>query len=502
MKANTYLIVNRYQKSRISDCRPYVILACKRGGSVRKRTKQIVHDVEEEVPMKRRGPYETKKCQIDNCSYTTGGTAARLTGEPLQQIEQFRKSHVPPRNILRFFREQDVGCALSAQKIYNVVAKIKKNIMQVQKGVTRSFIETVRRATYLYNIPLSETAGMSPTGKNFTVATAFMCNEQDTTYRWILQQIKHIYLIKDKEVVQRFVNSSWHKLINEIDEAEYRRKLEVLKSRVWTSEVLHFGVETTNRAESKHSVLKLWLSTCHGDLDTIFLNIDSVIESQIVEIKSSLEISKLKENHMILKKIWLEIKRASEISDDPQSKCGHYLRKSHGLPCACELYHRYQYLLPLVSEDVYIFWRKLEIGVDIPSVHERDLDSEMCDLTYLLEEISTGPISKVREVKAVISPVLPNDPCASMTTLPRLLLPRVDGRPIQQKEIRSTTVLSLYSNMNCTAGMLCIGFISDQQHFIQMREGCPLPPMQVQWQYHRDVSVSGWADPYYERFVE
>ncbi|KAI5654561.1 hypothetical protein M9H77_31748 [Catharanthus roseus] len=32
----------------------------------------------------------------------------------------------------------------------------------------------------------------------------------------------------------------------------------------------------------------------------------------------------------------------------------------------------------------------------------------------------------------------------------------------------STTVLPLYSNMNCTAGMLCIGFISDQQHFIQV----------------------------------
>ncbi|KAI5669313.1 hypothetical protein M9H77_19166 [Catharanthus roseus] len=42
--------------------------------------------------------------------------AARLTDE------QFGKSHVPPRNILRFFREQN--------KIYNLVAKIKKNKMQ------------------------------------------------------------------------------------------------------------------------------------------------------------------------------------------------------------------------------------------------------------------------------------------------------------------------------------------------------------------------------------
>ncbi|KAI5683381.1 hypothetical protein M9H77_04609 [Catharanthus roseus] len=110
--------------------------------------------------------------------YTHGhAQAARLTEEQLKQIEQFRKSHVPPHNILRFLQEQNISCAV----------------------------------------------------------------------------------------------------------------------RVWTSQVLYFGVETTNRAESEHSVLKLWLSICHGDLDTVFLNIDSIIESQIADVKSSLEFSKLKE---------------------------------------------------------------------------------------------------------------------------------------------------------------------------------------------------------------
>ncbi|KAI5668130.1 hypothetical protein M9H77_17983 [Catharanthus roseus] len=48
--------------------------------------------------------------------------------------------------------------------------------------------------TNKYNMPLLEAVGMTPTGKNFTVATAFMCNEQATTYRWVLQQIKHLYI--------------------------------------------------------------------------------------------------------------------------------------------------------------------------------------------------------------------------------------------------------------------------------------------------------------------
>ncbi|KAI5681428.1 hypothetical protein M9H77_02656 [Catharanthus roseus] len=459
MKANTYLILNRYQKSRTADRRPYVTLACEHGAAVRKKMKPIVDDEEEE---------ESKWIQvrIDNCSYTMGGTTIKLTEEQLHQTEQFRKSHVPPCNILRLLREQNVGCTVR----YN--------------GLTQSSIETVRRATY--NMPLLEAVRMTPTGNNFTVATAFMCNEQATTYRWSSLKTK---------IAQRFVDGSWHKLINTIDEAEYRRKLEVLKS----------SVETTKRAESEHSVLKLWLSTCHGDLDTVFLNIDSLIEEKY-GAKSNPMLKNISNTiyHLALKRIWLEIKRAGKISDDPQSKCGHYLRKSHGLSRACELAGRYVHALLLQAEDIYIFWRKLEIGVDILNVHERDMDSEMRDLTSMLEEISMGSISKVREVRLIkgfISPVLPDDPCA---TPPKSRSRRDDGRRIQPKGIRSTTVLPFYSNMDCTTGTLCIEFISDEQHFIQlhMRDGCPLPPMHVQWQYHRDVGVSGWADQYYERIAE
>ncbi|KAI5666289.1 hypothetical protein M9H77_16142 [Catharanthus roseus] len=65
--------------------------------------------------------------------YTHGhAQAAKLTEEQLIQIEQFRKSHVSPRNLLRFFLGTKCGIA---QKIYNVVAKIKKNRMQGQNTI-------------------------------------------------------------------------------------------------------------------------------------------------------------------------------------------------------------------------------------------------------------------------------------------------------------------------------------------------------------------------------
>ncbi|KAI5661875.1 hypothetical protein M9H77_21198 [Catharanthus roseus] len=150
MNAKTYLIITRYQRARTFDHRSYVILACERGGSVKKYRKPIVDDEEEEIPKKRRGSYEAKKC---GCPFKLKGEkmarklaivctqweSARLTEEQLQRTEQFGKSHIPLRNILQFFREQDVGCVVSSQKIYNVVAKIKRNRMQGRNTVEEIF---------------------------------------------------------------------------------------------------------------------------------------------------------------------------------------------------------------------------------------------------------------------------------------------------------------------------------------------------------------------------
>ncbi|KAI5650797.1 hypothetical protein M9H77_36802 [Catharanthus roseus] len=400
IKVNTYLIVTRYLRSRTSDRRSYVTLGCERGGANKPKKKPVLDDEEEEVQVKRGGPYGTKKCgcpfklkgeQMAMCEnwqlfihdwrhnhaigvYSHGhAQTAKLTEEQMIQIEQFRKSHVPHCNILRFFQEQNVGCAVR------------------------------------YNMPLLEVVGMTPTGKNFTVASAFMRNEQATTYRWRIKKMfmrlsyhmlcrrhinqnvlaKLIELIKNEEVASRFINRSWKKLLDEIDEQEYLMKLDALKTkwksrpdflhylfnnwlnpfahkfvRCWTKSHMHFGVETTNRVESEHSVLKLWLSTCHGDLDTVFLNIDSFIE----EFSRTKEKHNAKSNHIFY-------------------ICGHYLRTSHGLPCS--LITRFDYVLPIQLHDIDVFWQTLEIGGPHPSARQQDMDSEICSLTDLLHQIST-----------------------------------------------------------------------------------------------------------------
>ncbi|KAI5654102.1 hypothetical protein M9H77_31289 [Catharanthus roseus] len=190
-------------------------------------------------------------------------------------------------------------------------------------------------------------------------------------------------MIKDEKVVSRFINGTWHKSLNEINEVEYYKRLDNLKMkwhkmrnffyylfhtwlnplthkfvRVWISKVLHFGVETTNQVESEYSVLKLWLSTCHGDLDTVFLNINSDIKGNNI-------------SHLALKKIWVELKKAPKIIDDPKNKPGHYLKTSHGLPCSCKLITRTR------NWGAY------------PVSQEKDMDAEMRDLAFLLDQIST-----------------------------------------------------------------------------------------------------------------
>ncbi|KAI5676769.1 hypothetical protein M9H77_07719 [Catharanthus roseus] len=133
----TYLIINRYRRSRTADRRPYVTLACKRGGAVKKYTKPVVDDEEEKIPIKRRGPYGTKI----SVYHHGNAQAARLTEEQLQQTEQFRKSHVLPHNILRFFREKD-----NRMQGKNTVDEV---LCLSAQRVTRFYTKTVRRATYL-----------------------------------------------------------------------------------------------------------------------------------------------------------------------------------------------------------------------------------------------------------------------------------------------------------------------------------------------------------------
>ncbi|KAI5649637.1 hypothetical protein M9H77_35642 [Catharanthus roseus] len=391
MKAKTYLIINRYQRSRIADRRPYVTPACEREDAVKKTPKPVFDDEEEEVPIKRRGPYGTKKCGCpfklkceqmatsDNWQlFVHDGRHNHKIG--LKQTKQFRNSHVPPH---MFY----------LPKIYNIVAKIKKNKMQGRNTVEEiiylsakgdytvfyrnceesnelsdtviahpTSIAMIRMWPYVlimdttyktnkYNMPLLEAVGMTPTDKNFTVATSFLRNEKGSTYRW-------------------------------------------------------------------SSNVKLLRLRAHW---------------RILSLKKSLS---NRISHWVLKKIWDEIKRAHELSDDAQNKCGHYLGKSHGLPCAGELLSRY------IQRTQWF---------DGPAPEEHWL--EIPDHLYVI--VNTFNFCVVL----------------------------IAG-------LGSTTTLPLYSNSNSPSGTL-----------LQLWDRCPLPPFNLQWEFHRDIQLRSLEEPYSVRIA-
>ncbi|KAI5670627.1 hypothetical protein M9H77_10991 [Catharanthus roseus] len=127
------------------------------------------------------------------------------------------------------------------QKIHNVVAKIKRNRMHGRNTIEEvlhlsaergyivfhrnhednnvlsdivvahpTSIVMIRTWPYVlimdttyktnkYNMPLLECVGMTPTGKNFIVATTFMCNEQAMTYIWGLDNSSVAFWGRDNE---------------------------------------------------------------------------------------------------------------------------------------------------------------------------------------------------------------------------------------------------------------------------------------------------------------
>ncbi|KAI5682932.1 hypothetical protein M9H77_04160 [Catharanthus roseus] len=242
MNAKTYSIITRYQRARPFDRRPYVTLACERGGSVKKYKKPIVDDEEEEIPKKKREPYGTKKC----------GYPFKLKGEQMATSENWqlfihngRHNH----KIAVYSHGHAQSARLTeeySQKIYNVVAKIKRDRMQGRNTVEEVLLLSAERGyTVFYRNGEDSNDSAINEGEPIVVLTdresglmpvideVFSNSYHMLCRRHIDQNVlaKLTEMVKDEEVAQWFVNGSWRKLINELDEVEYQRKLEVLKTR-------------------------------------------------------------------------------------------------------------------------------------------------------------------------------------------------------------------------------------------------------------------------------
>lgn len=250
---------------------------------------------------------------------------------------------------------------------------------------------------------------------------------------------------KNKGVAERFKNGRWRAIMKAPTVRDYDSAVHMMKDSwrsfpavisyveetwlihkemfvdAWTNKVLHFGNTTTCRVESAHAMLKQWLNTSTGALDSVWSKVNKAIESQLTQIRFTLEECRRRKavlhsgfpfnylsgyvSHYCLGKLSGELKRMGELSDQVYDRCGCVLRSTHGIPCACELRTAMDTTTPVSLESVHIFWRTLVIsdGAEIPVLPWTEHPSE--DHRYfrsLVDEVNSSDPAVVRSVALLI----------------------------------------------------------------------------------------------------
>ncbi|XP_012850801.1 PREDICTED: uncharacterized protein LOC105970510 [Erythranthe guttata] len=150
------------------------------------------------------------------------------------KISDLSQSHVPPKKILANLRQNGLGLDAYSKQIYNEKAKLKRlsrgdrTVMQHLIGLLEEHnyykwfrtdetthavtdlmwahpqsVELLSKFPYVllldstyktnqYKLPLLEIVGVTPVGKNFTVAVAFLRHENEDHYTWVLQKLKRL----------------------------------------------------------------------------------------------------------------------------------------------------------------------------------------------------------------------------------------------------------------------------------------------------------------------
>ncbi|KAK9668986.1 hypothetical protein RND81_13G100900 [Saponaria officinalis] len=232
--------------------------------------------------------------------------------------------------------------------------------------------------TNVYKFPLVEMIGMTPTNHNFTIAYAIMEGENKEYYVWMLEKLRSLLL--DGVFPTVIVTDRELGLMNVIPLVfPYSRNLFLIHRekflKLYTNTITHYGNTSTSRVESAHDVLKEWLHSAGLSVDTIWTRFHALMEGQHVEIRKALEDSRSKSRKdkfgqlfnllkgnvsmYALGLMGLEFDRVMELGYRLDEGCGHAMRTTHGLPCACDLHRLSTRGRRVHLDSIDDFWRTL-----------------------------------------------------------------------------------------------------------------------------------------------
>ncbi|XP_068475253.1 uncharacterized protein [Phaseolus vulgaris] len=179
--------------------------------------------------------------------------------------------------------------------------------------------------------------------------------------------------------------------------------------KCWTDSLMHLRNTTSNRVESAHWSLKRILQNSMGDLCSCWDAIKYVIILQHNEIKASFEMSLHVIGHTFNVQLYKmlvgfvskhaliliaeEFDRVNDVGFDSEC-CGCVLRRTHGLPCACQLAGYAMGVIPL--NEVHVMWTRLSFS-----------DLSKCD--------SSSELSIQQEWDVILSRFKQVDMCGKVT---------------------------------------------------------------------------------------
>ncbi|XP_021980708.1 uncharacterized protein LOC110876856 [Helianthus annuus] len=119
----------------------------------------------------------------------------RLTPPEERTVEQMTHQNIKPRDILAAIKEQNPHNVSTRNTIYNARAKLGR-MEQVGETPLQIFSTGWRRldSTYKtnrYKMPLVQIIGVTSALMSFCIAHAFVSNEKQENFTWVLQRLKH-----------------------------------------------------------------------------------------------------------------------------------------------------------------------------------------------------------------------------------------------------------------------------------------------------------------------
>nr|XP_043638123.1 uncharacterized protein LOC122609128 [Erigeron canadensis] len=275
--------------------------------------------------------------------------------------------------------------------------------------------------TNVYNMPHVEIFGVTSTGRTFSLAYAFIVNEQEANYQWVLQSLKStlvegfvvrvvltdreqalmkalkVVMPEAKHLLCRF--HIWQNITKHCKPALRLKDVDIEKLHIWWRRVYESWTidkfksyekelkkkltdfpavysHTTNRVDVEHHLLKEELKGKCTFTRTLHC-VDSVMIGQETEIRGQLRYSKGtmlgKHNYKSMKALLgkvshkaLDIMADEIIRLDKQlkkqvKKCGCKVQFSCGLPCAYKIPEYMQRETRIQPNMIDLFWRKLDL---------------------------------------------------------------------------------------------------------------------------------------------